>query len=195
MLKNIDFDRESKRLDELAQRLTRVRQLRTEATLAAAPTVSLPNTDEKLVAQIVEADQLMKARRFDAARDLLEAARRVQPNSARVLYGLAEVTSKEASSLEDLDRVEVSLFAAVEFYRQAAQHASSEKERWIAQRSYVAAGRILDFIAENNPSLAEQLNADALTAYQAALKIGPVEGGAYEEAEKALRQRGQQSKP
>ncbi|MGA1367681.1 MAG: hypothetical protein ACO394_04070 [Blastocatellia bacterium] len=195
MLKNIDFDRESKRLEELAQRLTRVRQLRTEATLAAAPTVSLPNTDEKLVAQIVEADQLMKARRFDAARNLLEAARRVQPTSARVLYGLAEVTSKEASSLEDLDRVEESLFAAVEFYRQAATNASPETERWLAQRSYVAAGRILDFIAENNPSLAEELSADALTAYQAALKIGPVEGGAYEEAEKALRQRGQQSKP
>jgi hypothetical protein len=37
LLKNIDFEREAKRLDEYAQRLTRVKQLRTEATLAPVP--------------------------------------------------------------------------------------------------------------------------------------------------------------
>lgn len=195
LLGSIDFDRESKRLVEYEQRLARVRQLRTEATLAPTPTVSIANADEKLVSRIVEADQLMKARNYEGARALLETALREKPDNARVLFGLAEVTSKQATSLDDPDRVEEFLFAAVEFYRQAIRNASAESEKWLAQRGYVAAAKILDFISENNPSLAERLAGEALAAYDAAVKMGKIEGGAYDEAEKALRERGQKSKP
>jgi hypothetical protein len=195
LLQGVDFDREAKRLDEYAQRLTRVKQLRTEATLAPAPPSTISNADEKLVARIVEADQMIKTRKYADARAVLEAALRERPNNARVLYGLGDVTSKQASTLEDNDRVEEALFAAIEFYKQAAQNASMETEKWLAQRSYVAAGKILDFIAENNPGASTQAAADAAAAYELALKLGKVEGGAYDEAEKALKLRGQKSKP
>jgi hypothetical protein len=195
LLGNIDFDRESKRLDELAPRLTRVKQLRTEATLATAPPASISNADEKLVARIVEADQMIKTRKYDDAKAVLEAALKEKPNNARVLYGLADVTSKQATTLEDGDRMEESLYAAIEFYKLAAQNASLDTEKWLAQRSYVAAAKILDFIAENNPAIATQAAADATAAYELALKLGKVEGGAYEEAEKAIKLRGQKSKP
>src|SRR5262249_42900588 len=56
-LGNMHFEREANRLDEYAQRLTRVKQLRTEATLAPAPAPTISNADENLVARIVEADQ------------------------------------------------------------------------------------------------------------------------------------------
>lgn len=191
LLKNIDFGREEGRLTEYATRLERVKKLRTEATLAPAPTPTISNADEKLVSQILDADKLMKARSYESARLLLETALRQYPTNARVLFGLAEVASKQATSLEDADRVEEALFAAIEYYRQAAKNASTESEKWLAQRSYVAAGRILDFIIENNPSLAEKLAGDALAAYESALKLGRVEGGAYDEAEKALRDRAQ----
>lgn len=195
LLQNIDFEREGKRLEEYAQRLARVKQLRTEATLAPAPAVTISNADEKLVSRIVEADQMIKLRNYDGARALLEIALRERPNNARVLFGLAEVSSKQASSLEDADRVEEALFAAVEYYKQSAANASPETEKWLAQRSYVAAAKILDFISENNPSLAERLAADALAAYEAAVKLGKIEGGAYDEAEKALKERGLKPKP
>lgn len=195
MLGNIDFERESKRLDEYAQRLTRVKQLRTEATLAPTPPPTISNADEKLVARIVEADQMIKARRYDEAKTALDSALKDQPNNARVLYGLADVTSKKATTLEDADRVEEALFAAVEYYRLAAKNASPETEKWLMQRSYVAAAKILDFIAETNSALAEKLSADAVAAYELAIKLGKVEGGAYEEAEQALKERGQKSKP
>ena len=194
LLKNIDFTRESARLTEYATRLERVKKLRTEATLAPAPKPTIGNADEKLVSQIVDADRLMKARSYESARLLLETALRENPNNARVLFGLAEVASKQATSLEDADRVEEALFAAIEYYRQAVKNAAPETEQWLAQRSYVAAARILDFIAENNPALAERLAADAVAAYEAALRIGKVEGGAFEEAEKALRERPQKPK-
>jgi hypothetical protein len=195
LLKNIDFEREAKRLDEYAQRLTRDKQLRTEATLAPVPPPTISNADEKLVARIVEADQMIKARKYDDAKTALEAALKEKPNNARVLFGLAEVASKKATSLEDGDKVEEALFVAIEYYRQAAKNASPETEKWLMQRSYVAAAKILDFIVETNPSLAEKLSAEATAAYELALQLGKVEGGAYEEAEKALKERGQKSKP
>ncbi len=195
MLKNIKFDIESKRLEEYAQRLTRIKQLRTEATLAPTPPPTISNADDKLVARIVEADQMIKARKYDDAKIILDAALKERPNNARVLYGLADVASKKATTMEDPDRVEESLFVAVEHYRQAAKNASPETEKWLMQRSYVAAAKILDFIVETNPSLAEKLSPEAADAYELALQLGKVEGGAYEEAEKAVKQRGQKSKP
>jgi TPR repeat protein len=89
------------------------------------------------------------------------------------------------------DPIEETLYAAVEYYKRAAQHASPETEKWLMQRSYVAAARILDFIAEVNPATADKVTADATAAYELALKLGKVEGGAYDEAEKAMKQRGQ----
>lgn len=191
MLGNIDFEREAGRLKEYEQRLARYKQFRTEAVLAPTPPPTISNADEKLVARIVEADQMIKNRKFDDAKAVLEAALKEKPDNARVLFGMAEVTSKQASTLDDSDRVEEALYAAIDLYKRAAQAASPESEKWLSQRSYVAAGKILDFIAETNPSLAEKLTADATIAYELALKIGKVEGGAYDEAEKALKQRAQ----
>jgi hypothetical protein len=196
MLENIDFEREEKRLKENADRLARIKQLRTEATLAPAPAppATISNADEKIIARIVEADQLLKARKYPDARAVLEAALKERPDNARVLFGLGDVMSKQATTLDDSDRIEEALYAAIEYYRLAAKNASPENEKWLAQRSYVAAGKILDFIAENSPPVAEKMAAEATVAYELALKLGKVEGGAYEEAEKAIQQRGQKQK-
>lgn len=191
MLGNIDFEREANRLKEFEQRLARYKQFRTEATFAPTPKLEIANADEKLVARIVEADNLIKNRKYDDAKAILDAALKEKPDNARVLFGLAEVTSKQASTLDDSDRVEEALYAAIDLYKRAAQSASPESEKWLAQRSYVAAAKILDFIAETNPSLAEKLTAEAAIAYDLAIKLGKVEGGAFEEAEKALKQRAQ----
>src|SRR5262249_31731066 len=138
MLGNINFERESKRLDEYSQRLARGKQLREEARYVSAPPPTISNADENLVARLAEADQLIKARKYDEAKTALESALKDQPNNARALYGLADVTSKKATALEDPDRIEETLFAAVEYYRLAAKNASPETEKWLMQRSYVA---------------------------------------------------------
>lgn len=195
LLKNIDFEREANRLKEYDQRLARYKQFRTDAVFAPAPPPTISNADEKLVARIVEADQMIKNRKYDDAKAVLEAALKEKPNNARVLFGLADVTSKRASTLDDSDRVEEALFAAVEYYKQAAQNSSPETEKWLMQRSYVGAAKILEFIAENNEGLAEKLLADAGAAYDLAIKLGKIEGGAYEEAEKGIQRRTQKPKP
>jgi tetratricopeptide (TPR) repeat protein len=191
LLGNIDFQRESKRLDEYSERLARGKKLREEAKFAPVTPLTISNADENIVARLAEADKMIKAGKYDEAKATLESALKDQPNNARALYGLADVTSKKAAKLEDSDRIEETLFAAAEYYRLAAKNASPETEKWLMQRSYVAAAKILDFIAESNPSQSEKLSADALAAYELAVKLGKVEGGAYEEAEHALKERGQ----
>src|SRR5215475_3619330 len=86
MLGNIDFKRESKRLDEYAQRLEHGKQLRAEVKFVATPPPTISNADENLVARIAEADQLIKARKYDEAKTTLDSALKDRPNNARVLY-------------------------------------------------------------------------------------------------------------
>jgi hypothetical protein len=187
LLAKIDFDREAKRLDEYAQRLARYKQSRLEAAASPAPASTISNADEQVVARILEADQLIKARRYAEARSMLEAVRRERPDNARALFGLADVTSKQASAISDSDKLAEELFAAAELYRLAAVNASPETEKWLAQRSYVAAGKILDFLGKED---------DAAAAYDLALKLGAeADPAAYAEALKARQQREGKGKP
>ncbi len=199
LLQNIDFEKEAGRLNEYAQRFARLKQAKLEATTAPAPPPTISNADEKLVARLNEADQMIRARKYADAKAVLEGARRERPNNARVLFGLAEVTSKQASALNDSDELEVELYAAIELYKQAAEAASPATEKWLMQRSYVAAAKILDFIAEAQTQAgkndeAAKTAADATAAYDLAIKLGQVQDGAYDEAVKAKQQREQKIK-
>ena len=181
MLTNVNFERESHRLGEYAGRLASYKKERLEAASAPMPPSTISNADEQIVARIVQADELIKARQYADARAILVAIRRERPNNARALFGLADVTSKQASAITDKDKLEEELFAAVELYKQAAQNASPETEKWLAQRSYVAAAKILDFLERYD---------DATAAYDLAIKLGNVPDGAYDEAVKAKQKRG-----
>jgi len=139
-----------------------------------------------VVARILEADRLITERKYADARAILAGVHRERPTNARALFGLAEVTSKQASAETDSDRLAEQLYAAVEYYKLAAENASPETEKWLAQRSYVAAGKILDFLEQAD---------DAAAAYDLALKLGEADKAAYAEAQKAKQQREQKGKP
>lgn len=179
LLANINFEKEAKRLDVYADRIAKHKASRAEVSAGLS---------EKISAQVIQADNLLKAKKYDEAGAILISALKEDRQNARVLYGIAEVTSKKAAAIEDADIVEEMLYAAVEYYRQAAMNAT-DSEKWLAQRSYVNAAKILDFIASNNPNLSEKLSVDAKAAYELAFKMGKIEGGAFEEAEKALTQK------
>src|SRR5262249_49737893 len=100
MLDGINWEREAKRLDEYAKQVARGKKLREDAKFAPVTPLTISNADQNLVARIAEADQLIKARRYDDAKALLESALKDQPNNARALYGLADIMSKKATALE-----------------------------------------------------------------------------------------------
>jgi len=186
MLRQIDFEREAGRLEEYAQRLARYKQARLELAAAPPPAATISNADDQVVARILEADRLITERKYADARAILAGVHRERPTNARALFGLAEVTSKQASAETDSDRLAEQLYAAVEYYKLAAENASPETEKWLAQRSYVAAGKILDFLEQAD---------DAAAAYDLALKLGEADKAAYAEAQKAKQQREQKGKP
>ncbi|MNC90719.1 hypothetical protein D3C83_68490 [compost metagenome] len=66
-------------------------------------------------------------------------------------------------------------------------NASPETEKWLTQRSYVAAGKILAFLGQND---------DAVAALDLAIKLGEsADKAAYEEAVKEKRQLEAKAKP
>ena len=187
LIEKIDFEREGQRLDEYAQRLARYKQAKLEAAATPAPPPTISNADEATVTRILEADQMIKQRRYDEAKAVLEGVRRERPKNARALFGLADVTSKKASLITDSDRLGEELFAAVELYKQAAENASPDTEKWLAQRSYLAAGKILAFLGQND---------DANAALDLALKLGEAaDKAAYDEAVKEKKLLEQKGKP
>ena len=174
LITKIDFERESKRLEEYAQRLARYKQAKLEATSAPAPATTISNADEATVSRILQADQMINARRYDDARAVLQSILKERPQNARALFGMAEVTSKKASQVSDSDRLGEELYAAVEYYKQAADNASTDTEKWLKQRSYVSAGKILSFLDQPR---------DALAAFDLAIALGEnADKSAYQEA-------------
>jgi hypothetical protein len=157
---------------------------------AAAPTEApstISNADDKVVARLLEADKLISRRSYVEARAILEGVGKERPNNARALFGLGEVTSKQASPPPTQTSSLMSSMLRSSFTGSPLQHASSTTEVWLKQRSYVAAGKILTFLDQFD---------DASAAFDLAIKPGPdADKAAYDEAVKAKQQHDQKGKP
>ncbi|QUW03631.1 tetratricopeptide repeat protein [Chloracidobacterium validum] len=170
MVTSFDTDRERRRPTELADLRARVERRRARAAPVAAGR-----------SRIEQADDLLRAKKYAEARQLLEMLVREEPTNARAAFGLAELTAKQPSAIElDADADESDKLAAlqerfelaVELYERAAKLAQAD-ERWLASRAHVAIGKLYD-LADRRP--------EAIAAYERAIAIGDVRDGAYAEA-------------
>ena len=184
LLQNIKFDKEMARLTDNAQRIERYKAAR-ELAAKNAPNLgtAISNADQDVVAKIEEADRMVRVQQYNEARTILKNVLQQKPNNARAYYGLAEIGSKVAVKIEDEARRDEELYAAVQYYKDATENASSETEKWLIQRSYVAAAKILDFLNRAD---------DATAAFDLAIKMGEVPNGAYQDALKAVKARPEQ---
>lgn len=190
LLQNIKFDLETARLNDYAQRLERYKTTR-ELAAKNAPTLgaAISNADEGVLKQLDEADQLIRSEQYNDARAILKGVLQQKSNNARAYFGLAEIGSKIAAKMkpEEQAKRDEELYATVQYYKDAAENASPETEKWLIQRSYVAAAKILDFLGHNG---------DAVAAYDLAVKLGDVPNGAYQEALRSLKEKeSQKQKP
>ncbi|MGQ9896261.1 MAG: tetratricopeptide repeat protein [Acidobacteriota bacterium] len=172
MVSGFDAERERRRPAELAALRARVEQRR-QLIRATSTATSL--------SRIEQADDLLRAKKYAEARQVLEALLRDEPQDARALFGLAELTAKQPSPIEtnpaadesdQLAALQERLEQAIELYERAARVAKPE-ERWLASRAYVAVGKIYD--------LADR-RAEAIAAYERAIALGDIRDGAYAEA-------------
>ncbi len=187
MLQNIKFDQEAARLTDNAQRIERYKVVR-EAAVKNAPNLSasISNADQSIIAKLDQADQLVRMQQFNDARTILRGVLQESPNNARAYYGLAEIGSKIAVKIEDQSKRDEELYASVQYYKDAATNASQDTEKWLIQRSYVAAAKILEFLDQPG---------DADAAYELAIKMGDIPNGAYQDAVKAVKAKQEQKKP
>ncbi|MEW6732895.1 MAG: hypothetical protein AB1489_16335 [Acidobacteriota bacterium] len=162
-LAKIDFAREAKRLEE-----TRAARARVEQRRAA-------------VKPIIDVDDLIKQRRYDEAKTQLEAILKQQPQNARALFALAQITNTQPSTVElnqaspDDEKIaaqEERLANAIKLYREAIAAANANEKGLISQ-CHVYIGRILDFVEQREAAVVE---------YEEAIKLGDVPNGAYREA-------------
>jgi hypothetical protein len=183
LLQSIKFDVEATRLTDYAQRMERYKIAR-ELAAKNAPNLSsaISNADEATIKQIDEADRLIRAEQYNDARTLLKGVLQQKSNNARAYFGLAEIGSKIAAKMkpEEQSKRDEELYATIQYYKDAAENASPETEKWLIQRSFVAAAKILDFLGHDG---------DAVAAYDLAVKLGDVPNGAYQEAVKAMKEK------
>jgi tetratricopeptide (TPR) repeat protein len=180
MIATTNFEREVGRGKEFEPLVARVVANR------AKPAKSTTRDDVSvgsLASKILASDDLIRQKRFTEARATLSDVLTLQPNNARALYGMAQITTQTASAVEmnpksdENDKIQAQhdrLEQAIKLYRRAIESASRDSERWLIQWSHVFLGRIFDF---------QEFRADAIGEYEKAIALGPdIPNGAYKEA-------------
>lgn len=180
MVATTNFEREAGRAKEFEPLVARVAASRAKpAKTASRDDVAMGSLASKLLAS----DDLIRQKKFTEARVILSDVLTLQPNNARALYGMAQITTQTASAVElnpsadENDKIQAQhdrLEQAIKLYRKAIETASKDSERWVIQWSHVLLGRIFDF---------QEFRADAIGEYEKAIALGPdIPNGAYKEA-------------
>lgn len=180
MVATTNFEREAGRAKEFEPLVARVSADRARpAKTAGRDDVSMGSLASKMLAS----DDLIRQRKYSEARAILSEVLTLQPNNARALYGMAQITTQTASPVElnpnadENDKIQAQhdrLEQAIKLYRKAIETASKDSEQWVIQWSHVLLGRIFDF---------QEFRADAIGEYEKAIALGPdIPNGAYKEA-------------
>lgn len=166
---------ESNRLSQYAVEISRATiQREKDKTKIVAVTTFVENP---LTAKLLKVEKLTEAKKFNEAekelKKLLSENIENAVETARIYYALGRMSSKSAEGVKDLEEVNRRLLQAKVYYENVFRSASSTTDPGLISSTYFALGRIYEFAG----------NADyAVRIYNAALKIGEVEGGAYKEA-------------
>ena len=169
---NLDPKAESKRLEEnqaARQRALVARERR--KTESATPLVENP-----LTKKLLEVDSFITAKDFAAAdkrlKSLLSEYGENRVETARIYYSLGRMNSIVAENTKDPEEVGVILEKASQYYKEVIRRASRNDLALISS-TYFALGRIYEHFDQNEY---------AIQIYDAALRIGKVTGGAFDEA-------------
>ncbi|MBC7910367.1 MAG: hypothetical protein H7Y30_07705, partial [Pyrinomonadaceae bacterium] len=188
MLATFDPIREGGRLTENAdarKRALEARKLR-QAQLAA-------NTDEAetpeaarraaLIKSLTAVDDLLRVKNYSEAEVRLREMMKEYQGEPKIFLALGQAASLSAEDATDEAVQGERLGRALTHYRNAINASSPETEPALVSRAYAAMGRIFEFFDQPR---------EALQAFEAAIKLGPVTGGAYDEAVKGKTRLGQQ---
>jgi len=180
MIASFDPAREAKRPAEYAdarQRALAAREARIAARKAEAenPVNGELNSprDQALVKELTAVEDTLRTKNYGDAEARLKDMLRNYPGEPRIFFALAQTASLSAMDATD-DQIQTErLNRALGQYRLAVQAASPELDKAILSRAHESMGRINAFLDHKD---------EAMKEFDEAIKLGEVNGGAYQQA-------------
>ena len=126
-----------------------------------------------LLNKLGDVEKLLQTRNYEQAESVLKSLLLEYPGDARLLFTLGQTASLWARDTTDDDQQAQRLNRALASYRLAVAAANPETEQGLLSRAHESMGRILAFLEQKD---------EAMKEFDAAIKIGPVTGGAYNDA-------------
>jgi hypothetical protein len=182
MIASFDPTRELRRPEEYAAARARAvaarkaRQAQRNALNESGPTEETEagsSHNAALVKQLVEVDSMLRLKNYEAAENRLRQLMTDFPREPRIFFALGQTASLSARDAIDEDVQSERLNRALAHYRDAVSAASEETDRALVSRAHEAMGRILAFL---------ERPAEAVKEFDAAIQIGDIKGGAYQDA-------------
>lgn len=182
MITGFDPARENKRLTEMSaarDRANAARRAHRRYSLwlidpGAETREVVDNTrTSPLVKSLTEVEKLWQTRSYEAAETKLKSLLTEYPGDPRLFFALGQTSSLWARDTTDDELQTQRLNRALANYGFAVQAASPDTDRPLLSRAHEAMGRILAFLDHKD---------EALKEFEAAIKLGEINGGAYRDA-------------
>lgn len=133
--------------------------------------------ENPMTTRLIEIQQLIEDRNLAAAETQLKLLAEKNPADARLFYNIGRVAAMSAETFDnpaDVEKQKAKLLEAKNAYEKVILLAQKQKvDTALVSLSYVSLARIYEFYNDVGY---------AMSIYDAAIKLGPVTGGAYNEA-------------
>lgn len=182
MISGFDVAKESKRLSTVSTARERALAARKAHPRYSAWLID-PNSEARetidvgrnsaLVKSLSEVEKLLQTRNYEQAETQLKSLLLEYPGDPRLLFTLGQTAGLWARDTTDDDLQTQRLNRALASYRLAVAAANPESEKVLLSRAHETMGRIFAFLDKKD---------EALKEFDEAIKIGPVNGGAYDDA-------------
>ena len=172
MLLSFDGTKEADRLGQFAEARKRAAAARDERRRNPAATASII-VENPVTNRLVDIQQLIEAKNYAQAAGELKELRQKNPNEPRIHYNLGRVASLSAETMAEPEKQRAALLEAKTEYENVIKTASSNTDKALLSLTYVALAKIYEFYDEKSYALA---------IYDKAIQLGPVNGGAHNEA-------------
>lgn len=177
MIASFDPAREAKRPAEYAearQRANAAREARVAARKAASDVATEADPREtSLVRDLASIEDTLRNKDYNDAEARLRELLKEYPREPRIFFALGQTASLAAMDATDEQVQAERLNRALGHYRMAIAASSPENDKAILSRAHASMGRINAFLDNT---------AEAVKAFDEAIKIGDVPNGAYREA-------------
>jgi hypothetical protein len=180
MIASFDPARETQRLTQNAEARKRAVAARQARVSARQVSVNPPIYNEAeaaraavLMKKLGEIEQTLRQKDYENAERRLKELLKDYSREPRIFFALGQTASLAAADATDEEVQAQRLNRALGSFRLAVEAASPETDRALVSRAHEAMGRIYAFLENNN---------EAAREFDAAIKIGFVSGGAYNDA-------------